>query len=207
MNLNRFWIKIPLTLLLLLVGLPACRGNIFAFGPEQAAVSAVRNNLEPNVKMVDNSLQVHQTVKAKDDLAVVIMTFKQVRAKSGDETCMYTYEVLKRSIGWAPKSGGGGCWTNFQADLEADIQVGTSMSTSSEPGDLGFSQAYGLVRNPEIVKVKVTWNDDSEEVVSLNNSTFVSFRIGQFEMRNVEGLNEQDEVIYSFAFATAPGKQ
>jgi hypothetical protein len=207
MNLKQYWISIPLTLLLLLVGLTACRGNSFTFSPEQVAINAVQNTIDPNAKIVDNSLQVHQTVKAKDDLAVVIMTFKQVRANSGDETCLFRYEVRKRGIGWAPKAGGGSCWTSTQADLEADIQVGMGISTSSEPGDFGFSQVYGLVRNPDIVKVKVTWNDASVEEVSMVNSTFVSFRFGQFEMRNVEGLNDQGDVIYSFAQEPVPGKQ
>ena len=186
--------------------LSGCSG--IAFSPAAAAANEVRNNIEPNVEYVEDSLTVHQTVKPQDDLAVVIMTFKQVRINVGDETCLYTYEVIKRGIGWTTKSGGGSCWTADNAGaIQEDIQVGAGQSSSSEPGDLGFSQVYGLVRNPEIINVKVTWGDDTQEEVALNNSTFVAFRQGLFNMKNIEGLNEQGSVIYSFAFTTAPGKQ
>ena len=190
---------------LLLLALPACAG--LAFSPEQAAMNAVRGNLDTNVSMVVNSLIVHQSVKARDDLYVVIMSFKQIRANSGDETCLYTYEIAKQGPIWGPNSGGGGCWTqNIVNGLPEDIQIGSSQSTSNQPGDAGFSQAYGLVTNPEIVKVKVNWDDGQQEELAVSESTFVSYRFGLFDMVSLEGLNEKGEVIYTSNPQVAPGK-
>lgn len=190
---------------LLLLAMPAC-GSI-AFSPEQAAINAATDSTDSNVSLVDNSLVVHQSVKARDDLYVVIMTYKQVRANSGDETCLYTYEITKLGPGWGPKSGGGSCWTQDQvAGLPEDIQYGSSQSSTDQPGDTGFSETYGLVSNPEIVKVRVNWNDGQQEETAVSESTFVVYRFGLFEMTSLVGLNEKGEVIYSSNPRVDPGK-
>lgn len=189
----------------LLFTLTAC--GSFGFSPELSAMSAVRSTIDSNAKMVDNSLVVHQSVKARDNLYVVIMTFNQVRAGTGDETCLYTYEIEKRNLGWSPNSGGGSCWTqDIDTGLPEDIQIGSSQSSSNQPGDPGFSQAYGWVTNPEIVKVRVTWNDGQQEELSVTDSTFVAFRFGLLTLQNLEGLNENGQAIYSYNTQAAPEK-
>jgi len=194
-----------------MITLSSCRaiGFDLTFSPEQAAIRAVRGNIEPNVTFVDDSLVVHQSIEAQDDLTVVVMSFKQLRAQTGEETCLYTYEVQRMGLGWAPKSGGGGCYSPNQiaGQEPEEIQLGAGQSISDAPGDLGFSQVYGKVNNPEIVKVRITWNDDTADEVEVINSTFVAYRFGMFNQRMVEGLNEQGEVVYSFAPQIAPGKE
>ena len=191
--------------ILLTTMLAACGG--IALSPETAAINAVANSVDHNVTINRESIQVHQSVEVDDELRVVVLTFSQIRAGSGAENCLYTYEIAKRIYGWAPKGGGGGCSTPPGiAEERVDLESGAGQSGSSEPGDLGFSEVHGFVNNPEITMVRVTWNDDQANETAVVNNTFVAFRVGMFDMKNVEGLSEGGEVLYTFTFQNAPGK-
>jgi hypothetical protein len=186
--------------------LAAC--GAVAFSPETAAINAVANASDPNVTINRESIQVHQSVEVGDKLRVVVLTFNQIRAGSGVENCLYTYEVARRFYGWGLKAGGGACSTPPAIGEErADLEIGAGQSSSSDPGDIGFSEVHGFVNNPEITKVQVTWNDDQADEAAVVNNTFVAYRIGKYDMKHVEGLSESGETIYTFTFEIAPGKQ
>lgn len=185
--------------------LPACRG--IAFSPEAAASAAIMGNIETNVALIDDSLAVRHSEKVNDNLAVVVLTYQQLRNRSDVENCLFSYEVQKRSVGWFMKSGGGGCWPlAAEAQEGQEIQIGTGQSHSSDPGDVGFTTAYGMVRDPEIVKVEVTWNDDTLAEMDVTDSSFVAYRFGLFELAKVEGLSAQGDVLYTYTPQVAPGK-
>jgi hypothetical protein len=187
--------------------LSACTGIYFS--PEAAALAAVQNNGDPNFTIDPNSLEIHQSHEMDDGSVVVLMSYRGTRALSGPESCMNAYRLENKRLGWQPSSGSGSCQTQNPAEGEISAMgVGAGQSGSSRPGDPGFSQTYGTVSNPSIVKVRVTWNDTQVDQVDVIKGSFVNSRLGLFTMQQVEGLDEQGNVVYAVGgHAPTTGKQ
>jgi hypothetical protein len=182
--------------------------------PEAAAIQTITGPVlpMPDFQVDRNTIKVRQSVPLGDHFLVVI-TFRGFQngngAGAGMQNCMFTYEVLRARLGgWSTGNGGGGCSgePNGNENL-GPMSIGASNNGGSGPGNAGYSSVDGQVYQKDIVNVLVTWNDTQVQKVPVVDGTFIAVRAGQFQMQRVDGLNEEDQVVYSSQPQIAPGKK
>ncbi len=173
--------------------------------PETVAVNAVMDH--PGDMTVDqSSIQVLQTLNVNDSRAIVLVFFQGTRKETGLESCLYSQGVEKWQLGWRMSNGGGGCAAAAGGVPVSDLWSGSGISHSRNL-DPGTSEAHGMVYNPEITRVRVTWEDDQVNEAGVIQSSYQIARIGQMRVKNVQGLDDSGEVLYDQTPVTAPGKQ
>jgi hypothetical protein len=178
-----------------------------AFSPEAAAQRAVLENPNPDMHVDPNTVQVLQRFNL-DDKTLVMLSFSGNDIRLGATSCLYMYEVLQMPWGgWSTGSGGGGCTSGDGNQQEQPLSIGASISSGSKPHDFGLSAVYGQVFVPEIRVVEVTWKDSMMQQVEVINASYLAARAGQVEMERVDGLNADNEIVYSSEPRIDPGKQ
>lgn len=182
-------------------------GCDLSMSPQSAAIEALNAVNDSNFKIDTQSVKILQTMTLNEKSVVLVLSFNGMRNISGLEKCIYSYQVEKQVFFWRMTNGGGGCWSMDSNETTDPLMVGGSQSGSSKPEDPGISQVFGIVNHPDIVMVRVTWNDGQVTNSEVSDSSYLSFRPGMAEMVKVEGLNDQDLVIYQFDPQIAPGKQ
>jgi hypothetical protein len=193
---------------ILVILLAGCGPNQY-FSPQQAAIQQAVN-MDTSGGVVDTStVQVHQTVESNGK-TLVVLSFNRVVSNRA-ERCLYVMEPDRTGIGiWGFGSGGGGCQDlasqeNAQeAPTLTMIGAGTS---SGNPLDPGLSHADGFVTSDEVKKVMVTWNDNTVQEATIENGTYFAVRIGQFEMSNVQAIDEDGQIIFDHQAAIDQGVQ
>lgn len=178
--------------------LSAC-GNV-GLSPEAAATKMLLEESTKGMQVYDETLEVRQILRVEDDQSIVAITFAGTRPEMGAVTltCFYTYQTLKKGAGWVAANGGGTCQENQPEQQQiADIEVMVSHYSSQRPGEPGYTQIYGSVNNPDIVKVQVIWDDNVTTEVDVVDATMLTLRKTQLMAKTVDGLNDQDQVIYT----------
>ncbi len=203
-------ISSTLSIMLIPLFLAGCiHGPILALTPEQAAIQAVIDQAGRRAVVDRGSVQVRQSLKL-DRNTFVVVSFSQMESDRKDK-CLFVYQIIQNSLGtWQPGSGGGGCSGTTIGQPEPPgqpIEVGGGQSGSRGPGDPGYSHTAGMVNLNDITKVRVTWNDGSQQEVNVINSSYIAVRAGDIRFQKVEGLNSDGEVVYSNELPVAPGKQ
>lgn len=205
-NLKRWLARLVVAVAALL--LAACTSVTPAFTPEQAVAQVVLHSPRQDV-VVDVA-----SVKALQRLDVAGKTFVVVanNQQAGDhlETCLGLYEARRSPlIGWVSGSGGGGCSGQIAGNPEPPqpMEVGGGSQSSGDPSEPDICTTYGKVNQPDIVTVRVTWNDGQVQEVPVVNGSYAAIRVGQFSMTHVDGLNEKGEPVFQFDQATGPVKQ
>ncbi len=64
-----------------------------------------------------------------------------------------------------------------------------------------------MVYKPEIVKIVVTWDDGQINEVDVVNQSYMAYRLGLFQMKRVDGLDQSGQVVYTVPVNTAPEKE
>jgi hypothetical protein len=179
--------------------------SAMAFSPEQAAVEGVQHGSGPDFTINENSIQVLQTQQAGESTLVVVY-FTGSRMGRAEE-CLYLQETFRNRLGgWSMSSGGGGCSSGPQG--EGAISIGGSISSRAGDGtgNHGISGVYGMVYDPQVTSVQVTWADGEVQSSPVVAGSYVVSRPVQMEYTLVEALDEQEQVIYENGFDIAPGK-
>jgi hypothetical protein len=123
--------------------------------------------------------------------------------------CLFLYEVQKSPVGgWMAAGGGGGCASDRPQDQA--IEIGSNISsgdgTARRPG---FTAVYGEVFDPEVVTVKVTWDDDLEQQADVIQSSYLIVRPahGKARYETVTALDaDGNEIFTHLQPQPAPGK-
>ena len=192
---------------LLSLALAACSAIPLGFTPEQAVIQNVASNRRPNAFVDVASVKALQRLELAGQTFVIVSNRQQ--ANGHIEDCLWLFEARKSPLGgWESGSGGGSCSSQTGGDPapQQPLDVGGGAQTSSPP-DTGVCYTYGMVRQADIVKVRVTWKDGQVQEVPVVNASYAAIRAGQFNMAQVEGLNEKGEAVYKFNQATGPVKQ
>ena len=182
-----------------------------AFSPEQIAIRQAAESAPPDVVVDRDSIRILQTLEMNGNKYVMV-SFNQSDQNRKDE-CVFVYGFQKPSMGmWSTYSGGGGCAGQIAGEPEAPMpisNIGLNMASGGGgPTDPGVSIMSGTINATDIVKVRVTWADNTAQEVAVLNNSFLVVRAGQVNMLNVEGLNERGDVVYNHQNPpAAPGKQ
>ena len=176
------------------------------FSPEAAAKSALMNSGGNDFTIDANTLVIHQSIKLDETNAMVVMAFQGTRAGAGLQNCVYSYRVVKYAIGWQPSSGGGGCSSIQPGEGVQPFDVNGGRTSGSDPNS-AVSEVYGMVYKPEIVKIAVTWDDGQTDEVDVINQSYLVYRLGSFQMKQVDGLDQSGQVVDTVPIDIAPGKK
>lgn len=178
--------------------------------PEAAATKMLLEESTKGMQVYDETLEVRQILMVEDDQSIVAITFAGTRPEMGAVTltCFYTYQTLKKGAGWVAANGGGTCQENQPEQQQiADIEVMVSHYSGQRPGETGYTQIYGSVNNPNIVKVQVIWDDNVVTEMDVVDATMLTLRKTQLMAKTVEGINEQGQVVYTHFMSGAPDSQ
>lgn len=197
-------LKILIVFLLLLL-LSSCKG--ISVSPEDAAIKMLLEETTEGMLVDRDTLEVRQTIDVDDSQAIVMLSFQGTRPELGPVTCLYSYQTLQRMVGWMAANGGGGCRQNQSDQQPQELEVMGGHYSGQRPQDPGYTQLYGYVHNPDIVKVLVTWDDNQMTEVDVVNATIITVRTGGFMMKEVEGLNAYGQIIYTYSHHIAPDMQ
>jgi hypothetical protein len=185
-------------LLLAALFFSGCSGRTPTEGatPEDTAVSYVRKMTMDYFAINDNSVEAIQTVELKD-LVLVLVQYSGTRRGGRVEICEMVLETEKTQLNsWETKSSAGLCHEINDPIPSIPITTGGSRGNST-PQNPGFSTVYGLVRDPQITKVVVTWADEHVQSVDVQESTYMAAREGGFDMKKVEAFDDQNEIVYT----------
>jgi hypothetical protein len=163
--------------------------------PEYAAVRHVREMKTANFTIVSNSVEAIQAVELKDQVLVLVQ-YSGTRLGGGVDICETVLETQKTPLnGWKVINGAGLCH-EVQPTNSIPVATGSSRghSTLQNPG---YSTAYGLVRDPQITQVLVTWEDGHIQPSEVQESTYFAVREGGFTIKKIDAYNDKHEIVYS----------
>lgn len=197
-----------LALVLLAMLLPGCMGRE-AFSAEDAAMKFGIENMREGA-VVDQETVVIRQVREMDETTKYVLFSFDRQMNNRQERCLMLYETHRNPFGmWYSGSGGGGCGGPVDGaaeEIPAIDSGGGSSAGSDDP--LGTSQAYGIVNDDKIVKVRVTWDDGAIFDADLVNSSYLIMRDGQFQTTMIEGLDADGAVVERVDWGRpAPGKE
>jgi len=167
---------------------------MIALTPEYAAVRHIREMKTANFTIVSNSVDAIQAVELKNQVLVLVQ-YRGTRLGGGVDICETVLETQKTRLnGWKVNSGAGLCHEVNPAN-SIPVTSGTSRGYST-PQDPGYSSAYGLVSDPQITKVLVSWEDGHIQPVEVRESTYFAVREGEFTIKKIEAYNDNHEIVY-----------
>lgn len=179
--------------------LSGCTGMLptGAATPEDAAVQYAQKMQMNNFSTNQDSVQATQSA-ALTNRTLVMVQFTGTRIPGGAETCQFVMENDKaRLFGWESHGGSGSCHAENDLEDTQPITAGGSMGGGTTQGDKGYSSAYGMVRDSQITKLRVTWSDGMVQPVGVQSSAYLAARDGKFNMQKIEGLNDQNAAVYT----------
>ena len=163
--------------------------------PEEAAIRYAREMETANFTIFSNFVEAMQAVALKDQV-LVLLKYSGTRFGGDVEICETVLETKKTQIdGWKVNNGAGICHEVYPVN-SIPVTTGSSrgQATLQSPD---YSTTYGLVRDPQITKVVVTWEDGHIQPVEVRESTFFAVREGGFAWNKVEAFNNQNEIVYT----------
>ncbi|MEJ2266559.1 MAG: hypothetical protein P8X95_24190 [Anaerolineales bacterium] len=189
----------PWVLIALMLLLAAC-GPVLAFTPERAVVQDLMTSNAGQI--IPNSIQVLQVQPWLDGR--LVLSAYQTQDANRKMDCVSLTQVVQRRTGWVPVSGGAGCQSGSTNTQPIDINGGGVSGGDRQP----LKYYYGLVYDPNIATVEVSWDDGEVQSILVENGSYLLVRNGNPEALQVRALNAAQEVIFSFDMAEpAPGKQ
>jgi hypothetical protein len=192
-------INLPIITLFLLVAILMSlwwvRTKIGVLTPEDAAVHHVQEMKTGNFTIISNSVEAIQAVALKDQVLVLVQ-YSGIRPGEGVNICETVLETRKTLLnGWQVNSGAGLCHEAYPANsIPVTSGGGRGNATLLSPG---YSTAYGLVRDPQITQVLVTWEDGHIQTVEVQESTYFAVREGGNTIKKIEAYNGQHELVYT----------
>lgn len=168
--------------------------SLLAFSPEQVAANQALSFGSMGTTVDPNSVRITQT-RPLGDRMIVQVAFLATDNQGRLNECLFVYETVKGTLGWRAGSGGGGCGGVNNSPETNPLGVGTGHSGGR---DFEYSHVDGQVYRPDIVFVEVDWEDGTTDRVEVVNSTYLIPRLGNHSPKEIRGLSEEEEVLYTF---------
>jgi hypothetical protein len=163
--------------------------------PEDAAVRHVREMITADFTLTGNSIEAAQSI-ALEDQVLVLVQYSGIRRGGGVDICVTVLETRKTLLnGWKVFNGAGLCHEVKPAN-SIPVTTGSSRGQAARQSP-GYSTTYGLVRDPQITKVVVTWEDGHIQPVEVQKCTYFAVREGDVGWKEVVAFNFQNEIVYA----------
>jgi hypothetical protein len=164
--------------------------------PEEAAIRHVREIGTTDVNIDMNTVKAIHKVKIKD-LILVLVQYNRSRINGDIELCEMVVETEKTLLNqWESRSGAGLCHEVNDSSNSIPITIVSNYGTSTLL-NRGYSAAFGYLRDAQITRVMVTWDDGQVQQAEVKGSTYMAVREGGFSLRKIDTLNNQNEIVYT----------
>lgn len=167
--------------------------------PEETAVRHVREMTQAGFHIDPNTVEAIQQVEISD-LTLVLVQYSGHQIDGDVELCEMVLETEKTLIyQWKAKGGSGLCHKINDPSNNTPMTVVSSYDTSTLL-DRGYSTAFGYLRDEQITKVVVNWEDGLVQPASVSASTYLAAREGGFHVEKIETYNDLGEIVHSHIF-------
>jgi hypothetical protein len=182
--------------------LTACQG-LLNFSPDRAAVQEIVLNSPSMIEVHRDTIRVLQ-VQDFDPGSMVLATYLATAEGGRLSECLALFHAQRAVEGWNARSRGSSCWPAELVEEEEPIQV---IRGQSRDGLESSSDVSGLVYNPQVKTIELTWEDGEKQQLAVIKGSFLSVREGMHELQALNALNESGELVFSPDIQTpAPGK-
>ena len=162
--------------------------------PEDTAVGYVREMNMGYFDINDDSVEAIQKIELNNYILVLVQ-YLGTRHGNGVETCQLVLETGKdKNIHW--NTGSGMCHkindpTETQPITEGSTRGGSSLQNP------GYSTVYGMIRDSQITKIVITWEDGQIQPVEVQKTAYMAAREGGMDIKKAEAFNDQNELVYT----------
>ncbi len=168
---------------------------VMVLTPAEAAIHHVREMKTSNFAIVSNSVEAIQAIELKD-LVLVLVQYSGTHPGGGVDICETVLETKKTQLNaWKLVNGAGLCHEGSPSN-SIPVTSGSSHGDATTQ-DPGYSTAYGQVRDTQITKVVVTWEDGHIQPAEVQENTYFAVREGGFSIKKIEAYNDQHEIVYT----------
>jgi hypothetical protein len=177
-----------------------------AFAPELALLQEIRDMdqrwTDMHVLMDSVAILQRQEWQGRP---VYQVRFEAIREGGQRQECLFVYETHRRWGWWTIGGAGGGCGPVGGSGTAIQVSWGRQGAGLSRPA---LSHVDGLVYDPSVTTIEVTWSDGEEQQVEATNGGYLVLRGGSYVPSQVRALNATGEVVYTFEPSPPPqGKQ
>lgn len=163
---------------------------------EEVAVGYVQGMTEAGFRLDPNTIEPIQKVEV-NGISLVLVQYSGNRIEGTAELCEMAIETDRKFPNqWKARGGAGLCHKINDPENTVPITVVSSYGTSTLL-ERGYSTAFGYLRDAEITKVVITWDDGLVEPASVQSQTYLTARAGGFHVDLVETYNESGEMIFT----------
>lgn len=172
--------------------------------PEETAVRHAKGMTVAGYHIDPNTVKAIQQVEI-NDMVLVLVQYIGHRIEGDAELCEMVLEIEKKLLNqWEAKGGSGLCHEINDPDNTVPISIVSSYGITTLL-ERGYSTAFGYLRNEQITKVKVTWEDGLVEAASVSERTYLTAREGGFHVEKIETFNNNGEIVYSSRMKSGQG--
>lgn len=169
---------------------------ISGLSPEDTAVRYVKEISEASFQIDPDTVEAIQNAEVNGAFLVLVQ-YSGSSIEDGAKLCEMVVEVRKvRKSHWMVKSGAGLCHEVQDSSQKIPITVVSNYGVSG-PLLSSYSTVFGYIRNDEIEKILITWEDGLVQSANLAGRTYLATREGDFYIAKIDAFNKFGEIIYT----------
>ncbi len=170
--------------------------------PGEAAVRHAKEMTVAGYHIDPNTVEAIQQVEI-NDIVLVLVQYSAHRIEGEAELCEMVLEIEKKPLHqWKAKGGSGLCHEFSDPVNTVPISIVSSYGTTTLL-KRGYSTAFGYLRNYQITKIVVIWDDGLEQEASISDRTYLAARKGGFHVEKIETYNDLGEMIFETHYPNA----
>ncbi|MHB8134970.1 MAG: hypothetical protein ACYDH1_12200 [Anaerolineaceae bacterium] len=172
--------------------------------PKETAVRHAKGMTVAGYHIEPNTVEAIQQVEI-NDMVLVLVQYSGHRIEGDVELCEMILEIEKKLLNqWEAKGGSGLCHEINDPDNTVPISIVSSYGATTFL-ERGYSTAFGYLRNEQITKVMVTWEDGLVESANVSERTYLTAREGGFHVEKIETYNDLGEIIFETHYPNTEG--
>jgi len=172
--------------------------------PKETAVRHAMGMTVAGYQIDPNTVEAIQQVEI-NDMVLVLVQYSGHRIEGDAELCEMVLEIEKKLLNqWEAKGGSGLCHEINDPDNTVPISIVSSYGATTLL-ERGYSTAFGYLRNEQITKVLVTWEDGLVEPANVSERTYLTAREGGFHVEKIETYNHLGEIIFETHYPNTEG--
>lgn len=191
-----FGIAVVLLAILLVQNSTEPKNSLSVLTPEETAVRHVKGMTQAGFHIDPNTVEAIQQVEI-NDMVLVLVQYSGHQIEGNAELCEMVLEVEKKLLNQLEARGGAGLCHEINDSLNnVPITVVSSYGTSTLL-ERSYSTAFGYLRNDQITKVVVYWEDGLMQPASVSDRTYLTARAGGFHVEKIETYNDVGEIVFA----------
>lgn len=183
---------ISVALLLMGIFLSGC-DTLLNFSPDRAAVQEIIASHPQGQEIHHDTIRILQTQESSPGI-VVLATYLATQENDQMLECLALFNSEKFNQVWQSYGLGTTCW---EATLEDPNPINMSMLQNASL-DTKMSYALGLVFDPEITLIEITWDDTFSQRVEVIKKSYLATRTGHSSVASILAYDAQEDLVYTY---------